>query len=240
MGQYTRFNEANQPLILQLIFIILFNAHNTNSKHWNVLAYIIAGGIGYLIGSFPTAYFLVKWKSNVDIRNAGSGNVGTLNSYEVTQSRVVGIIVLLVDLFKGVLAILVVKAVLGSEFIALACAGIGAVLGHNYPLWLGFKGGRGLATAAGVMLVLGWACVPFWCAAWVIGRKISNDVNVGNAVASLGVLLFVWLSSSDVLSKMISGDAPMMQFKIFATVLMVVILGRLVEPVREYLGKRIV
>jgi glycerol-3-phosphate acyltransferase PlsY len=203
-----------------------------------VLAQIIAGGIGYLVGSFPTAYFLVKWKSNVDIRTAGSGNVGTLNSYEVTNSKLVGVLVLVADLLKGVLSVVLVEKLVGPEFTVLASAGVGAVVGHNFPVWLKCKGGRGLATAAGVMVVLGWTFVALWCAVWFVGKTFSKDVNVGNAVATVVALVWVWVVPASVMAAMKPDSASMMAYSVFATVLMVIILMRLIEPVRAYFNAR--
>ena len=202
------------------------------------MSLILAGALGYVLGAFPTGYFLVKWKSNVDIRNAGSGNVGTLNSYEVTNSKLVGVIVLLIDLVKGVLAVLVVKALVGNEFATLASGGIGAVLGHNFPVWLGFKGGRGLATAAGVMLVLGWVFVPIWMAVWFIGNKISKDVNVGNALGTIAMLFVGLFAPLSLLANVIPDTAQVTDFRIFIVVLAMVILLRLIQPVKEYFLNR--
>ena len=118
-----------------------------------VLPLIVAGVVGYLLGSFPTAYLMVRLKSRVDIRKAGSGNVGTLNSFMVTKSKGVGVVVLLLDLLKGVAAVTIAPLFGASDpFLAQTVAGAAAVAGHNFPVWLGGKGGRGLATGAGVML----------------------------------------------------------------------------------------
>src|SRR5512140_1590079 len=114
---------------------------------------LLSGATGYLLGSFPTAYILVRWKSKTDIRMVGSGNVGGLNSYVVTKSKALAAIVVLIDALKGVAAVLIAPLITGDSFIFMAAAGIGAVLGHNFPVWLRFKGGRGLATAAGVLAI---------------------------------------------------------------------------------------
>ncbi len=203
-----------------------------------MISHFLAGAVGYLVGSLPTAYLVVLWKSNIDIRKAGSGNVGTLNSYEVTSSKFVGVAVLLVDLCKGVFAVLLVKNVVGDEFATLAWSGIGAVVGHNFPVWLGFKGGRGLATAAGVMLVLGWMFVPLWMAVWFIGKLISGDVNVGNAGGTIAILLVGVFAPVSILGAMITDAAPIFDFKVFIIVLALVILSRLVHPVRDYFLQR--
>ncbi len=199
-----------------------------------MLLYFLAGGLGYLVGSFPTAYLLVRWKSRIDIRTVGSGNVGTLNCYEVTNSKMVGAIVLFADLLKGVLALQLTRMILGNEFPLLATAGIGSLVGHNFSLWIGFKGGRGLATAAGVMLVLNWMLVPVWMVAWFIGFKASKDVNVGNAIATLSVLAAALLTPQSWLVKVIPENASVDTFRIFIVALVLVILLKLAEPVREY------
>lgn len=199
-----------------------------------MLLYLLAGGLGYLIGSFPTAYLLVKWKSRIDIRKAGSGNVGTLNSYEVTNSKAVGAVVLVADLLKGVVAILLAHIIFGNDFPLLACAGIGSLLGHNFSAWIGFKGGRGLATAAGVMLVLSWILVPVWMISWFVGFKSSKDVNVGNAIATLSILAATLFTPEAWLMRVIPNGASAGAFRMFALILVVVILLKLIEPVREY------
>lgn len=199
-----------------------------------MLHYLLAGGLGYLVGSFPTAYLFVKWKSRVDIRTVGSGNVGTLNSYEATNSKTVGAVVLLVDLLKGVLAVLLAGTIMGNDFPNLAWAGIGSLLGHNFSPWIGFKGGRGLATATGVMLILSWMFIPIWMVAWFAGYKASKDVNMGNAIATLSILAITLLTPESWLKKVISDDASVDAFRIFIAVLVLVILLKLIEPVREY------
>jgi glycerol-3-phosphate acyltransferase PlsY len=203
-----------------------------------VISYVLAAFVGYVLGSFPTAYLLVRWKSNIDIRKAGSGNVGTLNSYEVTNSKAVGAGVLLADFLKGMLAVLAVHSLIGSDFATLASGGVGAVAGHNFPVWLRFKGGRGLATAAGVMAMLGWMFVLIWLAAWFLAHRAAKDVNVGNAVATIAILLVGLIVPAPVLQDMIRIDAPLVEFRIFLAVLSLMIVLRLVEPVREFIDKK--
>ena len=223
-------------LILQTILIILLALHNQSSGFFQtiVLSHLVASAFGYVVGSFPTAYFLVRWKSNIDIRSAGSGNVGTLNSYEVTNSKAIGAIVLLIDLLKGVVTVLLTKVIFEDHFSVFASAGIGAVVGHNFPVWLGFKGGRGLATGAGVMLMLAWMFVPLWMMTWFAGQKISKDVNVGNAAGILAVFLIGVFAPESLLVKMIPSDAPVIEFRIFIGLVAFVIGARLIEPVREF------
>ena len=118
-------------------------------------ARMIAIFIGYLFGLITTGYFYSK-HVNVDIRKLGSGNIGTTNTFR-TLGKKAGIIVFLGDGFKGVFAVLLVWLIFHEKYpegikILEAYAGLGAVLGHNFPVHLKFKGGKGIATTAGMML----------------------------------------------------------------------------------------
>ena len=149
-----------------------------------LLPYVVCLLAGYIAGSFPTAFLLVRWKSRIDIRHAGSGNVGTANTLDVTGSKALSLAVLALDVAKGALAVLISKA-FGSDPWLSCAAGIGAVAGHNYPVWLRFHGGRGLATAAGVFLLTGWAFVPLWLALFGLAYARWRDVHTGNVLALL-------------------------------------------------------
>jgi len=198
-----------------------------------VYSLAIAGLLGYLIGSIPTAYLLVKWKSRVDIRQSGSGNVGTLNSLQVSKSRLIGVSVLALDLLKGIVAVLLAKSISGEEFSAVATAGVAAVVGHNFPVWLSFKGGRGLATAAGVVFLVAWPIVAIWGLCWALGFRATKDVNVGNAVACLMTMILV-LAAPSFVAGIVPDDTPMPAFSYFMTVLFGVILVKHVQPFREF------
>lgn len=197
---------------------------------------ILAAALGYLLGSFPTAYLIVRSASNIDIRRAGSGNVGTLNSYVVTRSKVVASAVLSCDVLKGSAAVWLSWVLCGPEFSYGAIAGCGAVLGHNFPLWLGGRGGRGLATAAGVVLLLGWVWVVLWIGVWGIGFAVWRNVNVANAVASLTILLGAgFLIPEELVQMSIPNSASVGAFRYCTIALMAIVLIRLVEPVKEFL-----
>ena len=193
---------------------------------------------GYLLGSIPFAYIIVWWKDRVDIRKMGSGNVGTLNSFEVTRSRIVGATVLLLDVVKGVAGVMIPLSFYGNEFSSVAAAGIGAVVGHNFPVWLNWKGGRGLATAAGVMFVLGWIVVALWGVLWVLGFGAFRKVNIGNAVATIGLLFFFVFSPGQWLEHLIAIHAQIGEIRWFGALLFLPIILRLIEPVKELFTAR--
>ncbi len=111
---------------------------------------VLVAVISYLIGSFPTAYVIGKYVKGVDILKSGTGNVGAMNAYEVTGSGTIGIAVGAIDILKGLVVTLLANFGPGYQMVAAFFA----VLGHNYSVFLKFRGGRGLATAAGAFLII--------------------------------------------------------------------------------------
>jgi len=203
-----------------------------------VFSLVFAGILGYLLGSVPTAYLLVRWKSKIDIRNAGSGNVGTLNSFQVTRSRSVGITVLALDLLKGAVSVWLAGAFWPDAVQAPLVGGVASVLGHNFPVWLKFMGGRGLATAAGAMFVFGWLWIAIWGAGWGIGFLIWRRVNMGNALASVLLLFLIAFVPMEALRGLLSGWVRPTDFRYYGSILMLIIIIRHIEPVVEYVKSR--
>ncbi len=157
---------------------------------------ILAFITGYLIGSIPTAYLAVKCFDRRDIRCEGSGNIGALNTYEVTGKKWLGIIVGVVDFLKGILAVLIMMLI-GQGYAVSAVAGVGAITGHNKNIWIRFRGGRGLATALGVMIFLGWIFPLIWCLVWFVTFKIKPDIHTGNIIATVSApVVMAFLPSS--------------------------------------------
>ncbi|MBI4548924.1 MAG: glycerol-3-phosphate acyltransferase [Ignavibacteriae bacterium] len=153
--------------------------------------------LGYFVGSLPTAYLLVKWKTRLDIRKTGSGNVGAMNTFEVTGSKLLGAIVMLLDLLKGVAAVGLSWMLVGEEFWIIGIGGLGSIIGHTYPIWLKFKGGRGLSTAAGMMLVLGWIFVVVWCTLWTVVYVTSKNIHASNITASMITPVVIAVTPTD-------------------------------------------
>jgi glycerol-3-phosphate acyltransferase PlsY len=141
--------------------------------------------VAFLIGSFPTAYLLVRRHSGKDLRVEGSGNIGTLNAYEVSNSKRVGVIVLLVDLAKGALPIALTHLLLAGSFVDATTAMLAVILGHNYSPWIGWKGGRGLAPAAGAALLFNPLLPAVWVVLWLAGWFKTRDVHFGNIAATV-------------------------------------------------------
>ncbi len=139
----------------------------------------------YLIGSIPTAYLVILKSTGKDITKEGSGNVGALNSYEVTNSKWTGISVLVLDFLKGFIPTFLFLKIGGFPFGSLLIPLILLIVGHNFSVWLKFKGGRGLATTAGVFVVVEPIAILIWCLLFLLSMAIYRKVHFGNIVATL-------------------------------------------------------
>lgn len=149
--------------------------------------------LGYIFGCFSTGYFIGKI-NKVDIRNYGSGNVGTTNALRTLGAKA-GAVTLLGDVLKAVIPMLLIRFLFfpGYENVELLTlyTGVGVVLGHNYPVWLKFHGGKGIAATGGVMIAFDPFIVTFALPLFVIIVAITRYVSVG----SLFVAVFfpVWI-----------------------------------------------
>lgn len=123
-----------------------------------LVLWIVTLAIAYLLGSIPTGYLLVRIFRGSDIRETGSGNIGATNVAR-SGARGLGVATLILDVFKGLLAVVIAQhlaqwAGFPNGYDLEAMAGLAAVVGHIFPIWLGFRGGKGVATALGVFLAL--------------------------------------------------------------------------------------
>ena len=148
---------------------------------------IIALFVSYLVGSIPTGYLLVRWVARTDVRRIGSGNVGATNVTRAAGAGA-GLAVLLLDIAKGLMATCVLAPWLVSSpttAVRLAC-GVAAVLGHTFPVWLRFTGGKGVATAIGTLLGAEPRLAAVSLGVWAVlfaARRIVSLASVGAAVA---------------------------------------------------------
>src|SRR6267154_1880469 len=128
---------------------------------WSLLpAYAVALGFGYLCGSIPFGLILTRLAGTQDIRSIGSGNTGATNVLR-TGHKGLAAATLIGDALKGTTAVLAVRYLLGSDAALVGAAG--ALLGHVFPVWLGFKGGKGVATYIGTLLGLAWPAALAFC-----------------------------------------------------------------------------
>ncbi|MFP5229144.1 MAG: glycerol-3-phosphate 1-O-acyltransferase PlsY [Acidobacteriota bacterium] len=158
--------------------------------------YLVAGMVAYLLGSIPFGYLLVRFFRKEDIRQKGSGNIGATNVMR-SGSRGLGAVTFLLDVLKGFFAVWLCSAyAMRAGLIpevhsnGVAIAALCVVLGHIYTLWLGFKGGKGVATAFGVFLALAlWAALAA-LAVFALVFALSRYVSLGSILSAIAFPIF--------------------------------------------------
>ena len=151
---------------------------------------------GYLLGSIPFAYLLARRHRGIDLRLAGSGNVGAANLLRTTTKKI-GVSAMALDICKGIASVLLARQI-DPGTTGPAVAGIAAVLGHIYPVWLGFRGGKGVATTCGVFSILAPQATAIATLVFLVLVWWTRYISLGSVVGSviLGPLAYV-LGGSD-------------------------------------------
>ncbi|HSY75044.1 MAG TPA: glycerol-3-phosphate 1-O-acyltransferase PlsY [Dongiaceae bacterium] len=173
-----------------------------------VLAYIVVAVAAYLLGSIPTGFLVAKAKG-IDIRAVGSGNIGATNAMRVL-GKPAGIFVLLIDALKGWVAVRGLAFWIANNFFpydslgttlefCAVLAGICVVIGHNYTCWLKFKGGKGIATTAGVYLVLAPWALLIALGVFILAVAITRYVSVGSIAAAIALPIGTFFTQSGLL-----------------------------------------
>lgn len=158
---------------------------------------ILWGLIGYLLGSIPFGLLLTRAMGLGNLRDIGSGNIGATNVLR-TGNKKAAALTLVLDGAKGAVAVLLARAMVGED--AAQLAGLMAMLGHCYPVWLRFNGGKGVATFLGIVLALAWPVGIGCCIAWLIGALTSRISSMGAlAAASASTFLMVILGAANAL-----------------------------------------
>lgn len=164
------------------------------AEHAESIAFLIALVGGYLIGSVPFGLLLTKAAGLGDIRQVGSGNIGATNVLR-TGRKGLAAATLILDGLKGAVAVLLARQFLGDQDLVVGTA---AVLGHLFPVWLGFRGGKGVATGLGVLLAAAWPVGLACCAVWLVAAKILKMSSAAALTAFAAAPLFALaLSSAD-------------------------------------------
>jgi glycerol-3-phosphate acyltransferase PlsY len=166
--------------------------------------------LGYLLGSIPFGLLLTRLTGKGDIRSIGSGNIGATNVLR-TGSKPLAAATLLLDALKGTAAVLVAERLWPGQG-ALAAAG-GAMLGHLYPVWLRFKGGKGVATLLGVLLGLSWPIGAVYAAVWVGLLLVVRISSVAGMSAAASAPVAAILSGRSDLALLLAGFAALVLWK---------------------------
>ena len=152
---------------------------------------IVTATLSYLLGSIPFGYLLVRIFRGKDIRQSGSGNIGATNVSRI--SPLLGVITLLLDALKGAGAVVLVRAIFPGDARLLGVAAFSAVAGHVFPLWLRFKGGKGVATGMGAFLMIVPKAVLFAAAIFVAVFLLFRYVSLASIVAVGMLPLLAWM-----------------------------------------------
>jgi glycerol-3-phosphate acyltransferase PlsY len=156
----------------------------------------LAPAIGYLLGSIPFGYLIVRLTRGADIRETGSGGTGATNVSR-RAGKLAGILTLILDALKGALAVLIARVMLGNADLNvkwwIAATAIATIAGHIFPVWLGFRGGKGVATGAGVFFMI--APFALLCAGvvFIAVVLITRYVSLGSITSAALIPFFLWL-----------------------------------------------
>jgi acyl phosphate:glycerol-3-phosphate acyltransferase len=193
--------------------------------NWGVSApYLLAALLGgYLLGSIPFGLILTRLAGLGDIRAIGSGNIGATNVLR-TGNKLLAVFTLLLDGGKGALAVLIARN-WGAD--VTVCAAAGAFFGHLFPVWLGFKGGKGVATFIGIALALDWRAGALACLTWLLAAAIGRISSAAALMAALATPLYfyffgqiqlmqlaallaiaIWLKHYENIRRILNGEEP--------------------------------
>jgi acyl phosphate:glycerol-3-phosphate acyltransferase len=150
--------------------------------------------IGYLLGSIPFGLILTRCAGTADIRSIGSGNIGATNVLR-TGSKTLAAVTLIGDILKGTAAVLATRYAFGPD--AALAAAVGALLGHIFPVWLRFKGGKGVATYIGLLIGLAWPAALVFCVIWLAIAALFRYSSLAGLAASAAMPLVLWFIDDD-------------------------------------------
>jgi acyl phosphate:glycerol-3-phosphate acyltransferase len=149
----------------------------------------VAFVFGYLCGSIPFGVLLTRLAGGPDLRSIGSGNIGATNVLR-TGRKGLAAATLIGDVLKGAIAVLVTGYILGHAYALVAA--VGAFLGHLFPVWLRFRGGKGVATYIGVLAGLAWPAAIVFCAVWLAIAAATRYSSLAALIASAATPVFLW------------------------------------------------
>ena len=201
------------------------------------MEYLISSAVGFLLGSIPSAYLIVKKTKGINILDSGSGNAGAYNSYEVSNSKIIGLLVMLADAVKGTLSVLVPILIYPDIFITAGLSLLFAVFAHCYNPWLGFRGGRGLATAAGGAILILPFLLLLWIILWVIFYLMKKDISLSNIAATIMALIILFITSDIAVKYTFLVPENQSILVILTTAILMIIFIKHIDPLKELISK---
>ncbi|OEF96022.1 glycerol-3-phosphate 1-O-acyltransferase PlsY [Desulfuribacillus alkaliarsenatis] len=181
---------------------------------------LVAILIGYLVGSVSFSYIIGKLWKGIDIRQHGSGNAGATNTLRVLGT-VPGIIVLLLDGFKGALAVVIALYISNNDPITMIVAGIAAIIGHNWPIYLKFQGGKGVATTIGVVASLVFIPALLSALIAIVFLALTRYVSLASIIFTVLIPIFILLL-----------DYPITYF-VFTIIMAILVCVRHIENIKR-------
>lgn len=155
-----------------------------------ILHFLLGFVLGHVCGSFPSGLWLVQAFHGIDIRNYGSKNIGTTNVFRIVGPKT-AVLVLIADAFKGILAVGIMSYFFHNPLLDVVTA-LGALLGHNYSLFLGFKGGKGVATALGLLIFMMPKVAVASFGIWLVCVLLTRYVSLGSIMAAIFTPPLAW------------------------------------------------
>ena len=194
-----------------------------------ILSFIAAFVLGYLLGSIPFGVLLTNFAGTKDIRDIGSGNIGATNVLR-TGRKGLAAATLLGDMLKATAAVLFASALWGRS--PALVAGLATFIGHVFPVWLRFKGGKGIATFIGILIGFAWIAALTFGIVWVLVAATTRYSSLSGLIASLAALTFVWWQ----------GDRDLTLLCLVITIALFIThranLGRLLQGTESKIGAR--
>jgi glycerol-3-phosphate acyltransferase PlsY len=161
------------------------------------LPVLLSAGLGYLLGSIPFGLILTRFAGLGDIRAIGSGNIGATNVLR-TGNKGLAALTLVLDALKGTAAVYLCARLIGAPHGAAILSGLvgglAAFIGHCFPVWLGFRGGKGVATYIGVLIGLEWRMALIFCGVWILTAIVTRYSSASALAASMLTPLVAWLT----------------------------------------------
>lgn len=165
--------------------------------------YILTLLISYFVGTISGSYIIGNLFLNKDIRKYGSGNAGTTNAMRVLGKKA-GVLTFLIDFLKGALVTLIIRRIFGDEFVPLAI--LGAVIGHDFPFYMKFKGGKGVATTLGALAIFNFPLTLICYVVWVLGTFLTKMVSVGSILFFVSIIIVYSFMSNLAMSNILIID----------------------------------
>lgn len=192
---------------------------------------ILVIGVAYLLGSIPFGYLIVRFNRGIDVRESGSGGTGATNVSR-QSGKFAGVVTLLLDALKGAGAVVIASWIIGIPILDqridweltgaywwIAAAGVAAIIGHIFPVWLRFRGGKGVATGVGVFLVLAPIAVALAALIFLLLVWRTRYISLGSIVAAATIPLFIWLQ--DLFIRPVAALIPVMTAAAVGSILII-------------------